>query len=75
MLNASQMLSVRQVAVPWIRTLHLTECDRYRLLRSYFVQTKHWKAHDPFQAQKQETFKKSSKAIFRALPFVFSTYM
>ncbi|EPS95492.1 hypothetical protein FOMPIDRAFT_1132343 [Fomitopsis schrenkii] len=46
---------------PWL----YAECYLYRLLRSYFTQTKHWKAHDPFQAQKQETFKKSSKAIFQ----------
>ncbi|KAI0729122.1 hypothetical protein C8Q72DRAFT_830244 [Fomitopsis betulina] len=46
---------------PWL----YAECYLYRLLRSYFTPTKHWKAHDPFQAQKQETFQKSSKAIFR----------
>ncbi|KZT69424.1 DUF89 domain-containing protein [Daedalea quercina L-15889] len=46
---------------PWL----YAECYLYRLLRSYFSQTKHWNKHDPFQAQKQETFKKSSQAIFQ----------
>lgn len=39
---------------------------RYRLIRSFFVQTKHWKDYDPFLAQKEATFQKSSKAIYRA---------
>ncbi|KAH9915315.1 DUF89 domain-containing protein [Fomitopsis serialis] len=46
---------------PWL----YAECYLYRLLRSYFSQTKHWASHDPFQAQKQETFRKSSQAIFQ----------
>ncbi|OCH91307.1 DUF89 domain-containing protein [Obba rivulosa] len=46
---------------PWL----FAECYLYRLLRSYFAQTKHWRAYDPFLSQKQETFQKSSKAIFQ----------
>ncbi|KAI0946049.1 hypothetical protein AcV7_010130 [Taiwanofungus camphoratus] len=46
---------------PWL----YAECYLYRLLRSLFVQTKYWRAYDPFLAQKQETFRKSSQAIFQ----------
>ncbi|KZT05259.1 DUF89-domain-containing protein [Laetiporus sulphureus 93-53] len=46
---------------PWL----YAECYLYRLLRSYFTQTQHWRAHDPFLSQKEETFRKSSKAIFQ----------
>ncbi|OBZ75033.1 hypothetical protein A0H81_05296 [Grifola frondosa] len=49
------------LTVPWL----YSECYLYRILRSYFVQTKHWKSYDPFLSQKQETFQKSSKAIYR----------
>ena len=38
---------------------------RYRLLRSYFNQTTHWRTFDPFAFQKDETFRSSSKAIYR----------
>lgn len=38
---------------------------RYRLLRSYFAQTEHWRTYDPFFTQKQETFSQSIKAIYR----------
>ncbi|KAH9948501.1 DUF89 domain-containing protein [Amylocystis lapponica] len=46
---------------PWL----YAECYLYRLIRSYFVRTKYWKTYDPFLAQKQETFRSSSKAIFQ----------
>lgn len=36
---------------------------RYRLIRSYFLQTKYWRQHDPFLLLKEDTFKKSSVAI------------
>ncbi|EIW56647.1 DUF89 domain-containing protein [Trametes versicolor FP-101664 SS1] len=49
------------LAVPWL----YSECYLYRLVRSYFVQTKHWKTYDPFLAQKESTFQKSSKAIYQ----------
>lgn len=35
----------------------------YRLLRSMFARTEHWKEYDPFFASKEETFKSSSGAI------------
>ncbi|EMD35051.1 hypothetical protein CERSUDRAFT_116552 [Gelatoporia subvermispora B] len=46
---------------PWL----FAECYLYRLLRSYFTQTKQWRTYDPFLSQKQDTFQKSSKAIFQ----------
>lgn len=39
------------------------ECYLYRLLRSYFALTQHWKEYDPFFASKAETYKSSSGAI------------
>lgn len=39
--------------------------SRYRLLRSFVAQTVHWNSFDPFYAQKEETFRGSSKAIYR----------
>ncbi|RPD77052.1 DUF89-domain-containing protein [Lentinus tigrinus ALCF2SS1-7] len=48
------------LTVPWL----YSECYLYRLVRSFFVQTKYWKDHDPFLQQKEATFQKSSKAIF-----------
>ncbi|KAL6308789.1 DUF89 domain-containing protein [Sparassis latifolia] len=47
--------------VPWL----YAECYLYRLLRTYFVQTTYWRAHDPFLASKQDTFRASSRAIFQ----------
>lgn len=38
---------------------------RYRLLRSYFASTQHWKNYDPFFDSKAETYKSSSNAIVR----------
>ncbi|KAJ7239980.1 DUF89 domain-containing protein [Mycena haematopus] len=46
---------------PWL----FAEWDRYRLLRSYFVQTTKWSSFDPFASQKVETFKQSGKAIYQ----------
>ncbi|PCH42909.1 DUF89 domain-containing protein [Wolfiporia cocos MD-104 SS10] len=46
---------------PWL----YAECYLYRLLRSYFVQTKLWSSFDPFLSQKLDTFRKSSAAIFQ----------
>lgn len=47
-----------------VRTDYARLC-RYRLVRSFFVQTKYWKDYDPFLQQKEATFQKSSKAIYR----------
>lgn len=35
----------------------------YRLLRTYFALTAHWKSYDPFFEAKSETYKSSSGAI------------
>ncbi|TBU44588.1 hypothetical protein BD309DRAFT_957998 [Dichomitus squalens] len=48
------------LTVPWL----YSECYLYRLIRSFFVQTKYWKDYDPFLQQKEATFQKSSKAIY-----------
>ncbi|KAJ3781064.1 DUF89 domain-containing protein [Lentinula aff. detonsa] len=45
---------------PWL----YAECYLYRLLRSYFVQTTHWKDYDPFHAQKLDVFAKSGASIY-----------
>ncbi|KAF9556449.1 DUF89 domain-containing protein [Agrocybe pediades] len=44
---------------PWL----YAECYLYRLLRSFFNQTEHWKEVDPFHRMKLETFKQSGKSI------------
>ncbi|KAI8972554.1 DUF89 domain-containing protein [Trametes punicea] len=49
------------LTVSWL----YSECYLYRLIRSFFVQTKHWKDYDPFLSQKEATFQKSSKAIYQ----------
>ncbi|KZT24930.1 DUF89 domain-containing protein [Neolentinus lepideus HHB14362 ss-1] len=46
---------------PWL----FAECYLYRLLRSYFSTTKHWKQFDPFYKQKLDTFKKSGDACYQ----------
>ncbi|KIL65759.1 hypothetical protein M378DRAFT_161764 [Amanita muscaria Koide BX008] len=46
---------------PWL----YAECYLYRLIRSYFVQTTHWKDHDPFFPQKLKTFKQSGNSILQ----------
>jgi hypothetical protein len=45
--------------------------QRYRLLRSWFVQTETWKAEDPFYDQKISTFRHSSKSIYRKIVSFF----
>ncbi|KAF8343221.1 DUF89 domain-containing protein [Amanita rubescens] len=37
----------------------------YRLIRSFFSQTKYWNQHDPFFAQKMKTFKQSGNSILQ----------
>lgn len=39
------------------------ECYLYRLLRSLFAMTEHWKQFDPFFSSKMETYRSSSVAI------------
>ncbi|PAV15637.1 hypothetical protein PNOK_0849500 [Pyrrhoderma noxium] len=46
---------------PWL----YAECYLYRLLRSWFGETKHWKYYDPFFSGKEESFKASSVAIYK----------
>ena len=46
----------------WI--IRETHQIRYRLLRSYFVQTQHWGSRDPFYVQKIKTFQHSATSIF-----------
>jgi hypothetical protein len=38
----------------------------YRVLRSYFADTHHWRSYDPFFAQKLDVFKRSGSTISRA---------
>jgi hypothetical protein len=52
-----------------LRSLTLMIQARYRLLRSYFVQTTQWSSFDPFSSQKADTFKGSGKAIYREAYF------
>jgi hypothetical protein len=40
----------------------------YRLLRSFFAETEHWKNYDPFFESKAETYRSSSGAIIRTSP-------
>ncbi|TFK37640.1 hypothetical protein BDQ12DRAFT_685038 [Crucibulum laeve] len=46
---------------PWL----FAECYLYRLLRSFFVQTEHWRSHDPFFDQKIKTFQQSRTSILQ----------
>lgn len=46
---------------PWL----FAECYLYRLLRSYFVVTKHWNQYDPFRLSKIKTFKHSGASILK----------
>ncbi|KAH8115112.1 DUF89 domain-containing protein [Phellopilus nigrolimitatus] len=46
---------------PWL----YAECYLYRLLRSWFSPTKHWKHYDPFLTGKEDSFKASSAAIYK----------
>ena len=38
---------------------------RYRLIRSLFATSEHWKMFDPFFAQKLNTYKASGTAVHR----------
>lgn len=44
---------------PWL----FCECYLYRLLRSFFARSEHWKQYDPFSKTKLDTFKSSGTAI------------
>ncbi|KAI0072176.1 DUF89 domain-containing protein [Panus rudis PR-1116 ss-1] len=46
---------------PWL----FAECYLYRLLRSYFSESKQWKTFDPFASQKESTFRSSGTAIYQ----------
>ncbi|KAG9311050.1 DUF89 domain-containing protein [Chiua virens] len=46
---------------PWL----FAECYLYRLIRSYFSETRYWRNFDPFFTQKEQTFKNSATAIFQ----------
>jgi hypothetical protein len=46
---------------PWL----YAECYLYRLLRSLFATSEHWKLFDPFFAQKLYTYKGSGTAVHR----------
>ncbi|KAI5120017.1 hypothetical protein M0805_008478 [Coniferiporia weirii] len=46
---------------PWL----YAECYLYRLLRSWFSRTDHWKYYDPFLSGKEDSFKASSAAIYK----------
>ncbi|KAK7035393.1 Hairy/enhancer-of-split with YRPW motif protein 2 [Paramarasmius palmivorus] len=43
----------------------LDRCYLYRLLRSFFKQTEHWRDYDPFFSQKVDVFQKSGPSIYR----------
>ncbi|KAE9406130.1 DUF89 domain-containing protein [Gymnopus androsaceus JB14] len=45
---------------PWL----YAECYLYRLLRSYFAQSTHWRNFDPFHSQKLDVFTKSGTSIY-----------
>ncbi|SPC64964.1 uncharacterized protein UHOD_07915 [Ustilago sp. UG-2017b] len=44
---------------PWL----FAECYLYRLLRSFFARSQHWKQYDPFSKTKLDTFRSSGTAI------------
>jgi len=46
---------------PWL----FAECYLYRLVRSYFSQTKQWSQYDPFLAQKVDAFRNSGASIYQ----------
>ena len=58
------MLYVSQIGFPDLLM------SSYRLLRSYFASTSHWKDYDPFFESKAETYRSSSGAILRMFPNV-----
>lgn len=43
--------------------LQISADPSYRLLRSFFALTTHWKEYDPFFESKAETYRSSSGAI------------
>ncbi|EST08325.1 protein of unknown function DUF89 [Kalmanozyma brasiliensis GHG001] len=46
-------------SAPWL----FAECYLYRLLRTFFGRSEHWKQYDPFSKTKLDTFKSSGTAI------------
>ncbi|KAN0062846.1 Hairy/enhancer-of-split with YRPW motif protein 2 [Thecaphora frezii] len=46
-------------SAPWL----FAECYLYRLLRSFFARSTHWKRYDPFSKSKLQTFRSSGTAI------------
>lgn len=46
-------------SAPWL----FAECYLYRLLRSFFARSQHWKQYDPFSTQKVGAFRSSASAI------------
>ncbi|KAI0799597.1 hypothetical protein BC629DRAFT_1497088 [Irpex lacteus] len=58
MLNLAERKQNTWFTAPWLFA-------EYRLVRSFLAQTVYWKAFDPFSAQKEETFRGSSKAIYQ----------
>lgn len=46
-------------AAPWL----FAECYLYRLLRTFFENSTHWKHYDPFSSQKLSAFRSSGAAI------------
>lgn len=54
------MLFVRRV---YSRGYDAAAMLRYRLLRSFFAMTLHWRDHDPFSEKKLTTFSQSGRSI------------
>lgn len=63
----SQVLLVRSMLLISV-VPDLQPFFRYRLVRSYFIETKALEHYDPFVSQKMDTFQKSSNGIYR--PFL-----
>lgn len=59
------MLLVRPLLTLFVLT-GLKRKNRYRLFRSYFNETRQWRDFDPFFTQKEDMFKNSGAAIYRA---------
>uniref|UniRef100_A0A060SXL4 Sugar phosphate phosphatase n=1 Tax=Blastobotrys adeninivorans TaxID=409370 RepID=A0A060SXL4_BLAAD len=47
------------LTAPWL----YAECYMYKLLSTFFTDSKHWKGYDMFQRQKDDTFRASQKAV------------
>ena len=56
-----------------LRSLQAAEWQFMPTISLSISQTKYWNKYDPFQAQKQETFRKSSQAIFRSYMVMHDT--